>query len=402
MVTIFSWIFIISLIIIGYSYIGYGLLAALLVSIKTAINWITSKDKSIKSDEDLPEVTLLIAAYNEEAFIKQKVENSLSLSYPEGRLKLIFVTDGSTDRTVDILKKYSGIRILHASDRSGKTAALNRAMKTVNTPITIFCDANTILCEDAVLRIVEHYKNPNIGGVAGEKRVAANAEDDAKAASEGIYWKYESILKKIDSALYTVVGAAGELFSIRTDLWEHLDHSIILDDFVISIRINLKGYKIAYSPDAYAIERPSHSIVEEQKRKIRISAGAFQAMLLLKEIFNVFRHPVLFFQFFSHRFLRWVMVPLCLPLLFLSNAVLLFSADEPLFFTLFITFQLLFYLFAVLGSYSNSNTSFKLMRICYYIAFMNFTVYLGFIRFLRGSQSAVWEKAKREVSSISI
>jgi cellulose synthase/poly-beta-1,6-N-acetylglucosamine synthase-like glycosyltransferase len=194
-----------------------------------------------------------------------------------------------------------------------------------------------------------------------------------------------------------VAGAAGELFSVRTELWQPLPEHVILDDFVISARINLQGYRIAYAPDAWASELPSASLVEEKKRKIRISAGAFQTMCMLKPLFNIFRHPILFFQFFSHRFLRWTLVPLSLPLLFLSNLVLVWEGTLIFYHILFIS-QIVFYFLALAGYYFGRKDGCPAyLKIFYYIFFMNYSVYLGFFRFLRGGQMAVWEKAARKV-----
>jgi cellulose synthase/poly-beta-1,6-N-acetylglucosamine synthase-like glycosyltransferase len=214
---------------------------------------------------------------------------------------------------------------------------------------------------------------------------------------EGLYWKYESLLKKLDARLYTVTGAAGELFSIRTELWEELPEDTILDDFVISSRINLKGFRIAYEPAACACELPSASIEEERKRKIRLSAGAFQAMLMTKGLFNFFKHPVLFFQFFSHRFLRWTLTPLSIPVVLIANLILCIGRPD-VFYSGILAAQALFYFLAISGLLARSEVKMsRATKVCYYVFFMNYSVYIGFIRFLKGKQSAVWEKAGREV-----
>jgi cellulose synthase/poly-beta-1,6-N-acetylglucosamine synthase-like glycosyltransferase len=270
-------------------------------------------------------------------------------------------------------------------------------MEYVQTPITVFCDANTILNRSAIKRIVRHYTCQSTGGVAGEKRVIINENTEGSLVGEGLYWKYESLLKRLDARLYKVNGAAGELFSIRTSLWSPLPKEVILDDFVISARVNIQGYRIAYEPESYAMELPSASLREEKKRKVRISAGAFQAMILLKPLFNCFKYPVLFFQFFSHRFLRWTLTPLCFSLLLLSNIWLVIVGKQS-FYTWILIMQTVFYLTAFIGGYLRTNTGIlKILRVCNYIIFMNYSVYLGFARFILGKQSAVWEKAGREV-----
>ena len=242
--------------------------------------------------------------------------NTLELDYPKDNLKIYFVTDGSTDGTNDILKSYPGINVLFTPERKGKVAAINHAMEYVSTPFVIFCDANTFLNKACVKEIVKHYSYESTGAVAGEKKVIDSSEKNSAAGSgEGIYWKYESILKKLDASFYTVVGAAGELFSMRTNLYEPVDTDILLDDFMISMNICKKGYRVMYEPAAFAMEAPSISIREEQKRKIRISAGGFQSIYLLKDLLNIFKYGKLSFQYISHRVLRWAVCPFLLPVI---------------------------------------------------------------------------------------
>jgi cellulose synthase/poly-beta-1,6-N-acetylglucosamine synthase-like glycosyltransferase len=390
-------IFWVCLFVIFYNYFGYGLLLLLFTGIK---KWTKGKEPTTKvAEEYLPEVTVVVAAYNEEGVIREKIANCLSLNYPFDKISFLFITDGSKDNTPAVVSGFAGVKLLHEDERRGKTAALNRAMRQVKTPITVFCDANAMLNRSAIKRLVSHYQNPKVGGVSGEKKVFARKTDTVTGMGEGLYWKYESLLKMLDAGLYTVTGAAGELFSIRTDLWEELPEDAVLDDFVISARINLKGYRIAYEPSAYAGEQPSASIEEERKRKIRLSAGAFQAMIIVKELFNFVKHPVLFFQFFSHRFLRWTLVPLSIPMLLAANFVLIAGADHEPFYTGMFVVQLIFYLFAIRGFSGRSDLKGeKVSKICYYVLFMNYAVYLGFIRFVKGEQSAIWEKAQREMA----
>jgi biofilm PGA synthesis N-glycosyltransferase PgaC len=379
--------FLLSVFIIFYSYLGYGLLIYILLKLR-------NKSPNLLNNDD-PEITLIVAAYNEKDFIQTKIKNSLSLNYPKEKLHFIFITDGSSDETPDIVRQFSEIRLMHESARKGKTAALNRAMKTVTTPIVIFTDANTLLNENAIKEITKHYSDPNVGGVAGEKKVISNKNAKAEAG-EGIYWKYESFLKKQDSDFYTVVGAAGELFSIRTKLYEELDENVLLDDFIISLRVCSKGYRVAYEPNAYAIESPSDSMKEEQKRKIRISAGSIQAMIILKSLLNPFRNPKLFFQYVSHRVLRWTLCPLLLPVIFILNIWICMNSSS-LFFNLFLIIQIIFYLLAATGwVLANRNVKSRLLYIPYYFVFMNASVYLGFIRYMKKNQSVLWEKAARK------
>lgn len=386
-------IFWFSLFIIFYSYVGYGILLFFLVKIK---NIFIRKTASAGLGNYEPEITLVVSAFNEEDFIQEKIENTFQLNYPENKLKIIFITDGSSDKTPEIISRYQRIQLLHQPERKGKVAAMNRAIKFVTTPYVIFSDANTLLNTACVSQIVKHYAEPKVGGVAGEKKVITTSSDKAAGAGEGLYWKYESFLKKLDSDFYSVVGAAGELFSVRTNLFENTAEDIVIEDFVQSLQICMKGYIIRYEPNAYAMETSSQSIKEEEKRKIRISAGAFQAMVILKELFNIFKYPVLSFQFISHRILRWTLCPVCLITLFLSNIVVLINGGG-LFYAVFLLLQLFFYALAFFGMfYANKNIKLKTLYVPYYFLFMNISVFLGFNRFLKKQQTVLWEKASRQ------
>lgn len=390
MLNVFSFVFWFGVLVVGYTYVGYGMVIYILAGLK-------GKRVAFKtqSDSELPGVTLLVAAYNEADFIAEKIRNSLALDYPADKLRIFFVTDGSTDTTPDIVQSFPAVTLFHESERRGKIHAVNRVMKHVSTPIVIFCDANTTLNTAAIRNIVRHYTDPKTGGVAGEKRIVSQDKDNASGSGEGLYWKYESFLKKKDAAVYSIVGAAGELFSLRTHLFEAPPANVVIEDFYISLRIAANGYRFAYEPEAYAIETASASVSEEWKRKVRISAGGFQAMAMLSYLLNPFKYGVLSFQYISHRVLRWTLAPLCLPIIFMSNAWLAWQHPWTGYKVL-LAAQVFFYLTALAGyALRDRKVAIKGFFVPYYFAVMNFSVYAGFVRFVRGKQSVVWEKAKR-------
>lgn len=382
-----------SLFIVFYSYFGYGILLYFLVKLKKLLK---SSNNTKEANQFQPKVALVVAAYNEEDYIIEKIENTLALDYPEELLEIVFITDGSNDSTPDLIKRYPRIKLLHKPERKGKVAAMNRALPFIESPYIVFCDANTLLNKECISMIVRHYSDPKVGGVAGEKKVVQQGSSTAAAVGEGMYWKYESFLKKLDSDLYSTMGAAGELFSVRKDLFETAPEGTIIEDFVQSMKLCLKGYVLRYEPNAYAAEGPSASIKEEMKRKIRICAGAFQAMLLLKELFNVFKYPVLSFQFISHRILRWTLCPVALLLVLLTNiGVVLF--DGGTLFKILLLSQLVFYIMGISGwVLANREIKVKALYLPFYFLFMNYAVFLGFRRFLQNKQSVLWEKAARQ------
>lgn len=345
---------------------------------------------------NLPTCTLVVAAYNEEGFITEKIANTLELNYPDDKLELLFVTDGSDDKTPEIISKYPQIKLMHQAARNGKIAAVHRAVNEVHTEIIVFTDANTFLNKDALINICRHYSDEKVGAVAGEKRVMVDEQADASTAGEGFYWKYESTLKKWDSELYSVVGAAGELFSVRRSLYKPVSPDSILDDFMISMLIAKQGYRIIYEPDAYATETASENITEELKRKVRIAAGGIQSVIWLKELLNVFKYGTLSFQYISHRVLRWTLTPFLLIIVFILNNILAFKNSYLLYDGLLIC-QVLFYILALTGYvFEKKHLRIKILFIPYYFCVMNYAVLAGIVRFCKKAQSASWEKAKRK------
>lgn len=381
--------------IVVYTYIGYGILLYIIIKIKRLLK---PGKKTAGTDNYQPDVTLFISAYNEKDYVAGKMNNSLALDYPQEKLHIVWVTDGSDDGTPELLKKYSNVTVHHLPERNGKISAMNRGMRFVKTPIVIFSDANTMLGKESVKRIVSLFSTPTVGCVSGEKRIFAKESDVASGAGEGLYWKYESALKKWDAELYSVVGAAGELFAIRTELYRDVEKDTLLDDFVISLRVAQDGYTIQYDPEAYAIESASANVKEELKRKIRISAGGIQSVVRLRSLLNIFKYGTLSFQYISHRVLRWTLTPACLLVLIPVGFALAYNeglVNFGLYSTLF-WLQLLFYIAALTGWFlENRSTRIKALFVPYYFFIMNLSVFLGFFRYMKKTQSVNWERAKR-------
>ncbi|QGY45689.1 glycosyltransferase [Maribellus comscasis] len=388
-------LFWLALFIIFYSYLGYGILLYAIIKTRRALG--LSKPYSENEDYE-PEVTLFVAAYNEKDYVDEKVKNSFSLNYPKEKVKHVWVTDGSDDGTPDLLRKYAGVEVYHLDERGGKIGAMNRGMQFVKTPIVIFSDGNTNLGEDSIREMVNLFRNPKVGCVSGEKRIYSKDADAAAGAGEGLYWKYESTLKKWDAELYSVVGAAGELFAIRTELWQEVEKDTLLDDFIISLRVAMSGHTIQYNPNAYAIETASANVKEELKRKVRISAGGIQSVVRLYPLLNIFRYGTLSFQYISHRVLRWTLTPLLLLLIIPVNLILAVNSGMEIsnIYTLLFFGQVLFYIMALTGWFlENRKIKVKILFVPYYFFIMNLSVFLGFKRYIKGNQSVKWERAKR-------
>lgn len=386
-------IFWIALFVVFYAYIGYGLLLALLVRLKEAVR----KPAQAPQPDEWPDVTLLIAAYNEEDVVPEKMENCRALDYPPGKLRILWVTDGSNDGTNDRLARYPDATVCFQPQRQGKTAALNRGIGQVTTPLVVFTDANTMLNREAIREIVRPFTDPRVGCVAGEKRIAQR-HDGSAAATEGVYWKYESLLKQWDSRLCSTVGAAGELYAIRRDLFVKMPPDTLLDDFILSMTIARRGYRIAYCREAFAEESESADMHEEGKRKVRICAGGLQSVWRLRPLLNIFRYGTLSFQYISHRVLRWSAAPLCLFALLPLNVALVASGRHAFLYTTLLILQILFYLGAFGGWYlARHERRNRYLFIPYYFLFMNANVIRGalYLARRRGSKSGAWEKARR-------
>lgn len=382
--------------ILFYTYLGYALLLYVFYQLKR----ITSSGKRDTDKEEFePDVCLFVTAFNEKDYIWQKVNNSFALDYPKSKVQYLWITDGSNDGTPEMLAKYPELEIHHLPERRGKMHAMNRGMKFVNAPVVIFSDTNTVLGKQSIREIVAQFKNPKVGCVAGEKRIVEKEADVAAGAGEGLYWKFESWVKNMDAGLNSAVGAVGELFAIRSELFEDVEPDTILDDFIISLRIAQKGYKIAYTPNAYAEETASLNVNEELKRKIRIAAGGIQTIFRLKSLLNPLKFGVLSWQYFSHKVLRWTLAPISLFIIFVLNFfIVLNSGNWTLsgFFTIFFYVQILCYLLAAVGWYfENKKLRFKILFAPYYFVSINYASVCGILRYLKGKQSVNWEKSKR-------
>ena len=384
-----------SLVLVFYTYLGYGLILFFLIRVRRMLG----KDRQPPVDpQDWPVISLVVACYNEEDWVAEKIRNHLSLDYPADRIQHVVITDGSDDRTEAIAREFEerhdNLKVYHSPERRGKIHAVQRVMDMIDTPIVVFTDANTTLNNQAVKLIVRHYNDPSVGGVAGEKRIHMNESEAANAAGEGLYWKYESKLKEWDSELYSVVGAAGELFSIRKSVYQHVPPDTVIEDFYMTLSIAADGHRIEYEPSAFAVEGASASVSEELKRKIRIAAGGLQSISRLTRLLNPFRYGVLSFQYVSHRVLRWTLTPVALLVLFLANAWLAWQGM--LFYQLVFAAQIAFYTLASIGSIlARRELKIKAFFIPYYFFIMNYAVFAGFWRNIRGTQSVLWEKAKR-------
>lgn len=279
-------------------------------------------------------------------------------------------------------------------ERKGKISQVNRTVKTASGEILVFSDANAMFNKESLINLTKHFRDKAVACVAGEKRVKTNIKSTS-GEGEGLYWKYESYLKKLDSDIYSAVGAAGEIFAVRKDLWgEGAQHNAIIEDFVLSMQLTEKGYRVVYEPDAYAEEDPTLNIQSEYKRRVRIAAGGFQSINWLRPLLNPFRFGVLSFQYISHRVLRWAVVPFLLPIIFVLNLILAYN--NSLFYTYILLLQIVFYVLAITGYFfERRKIKIKIFYLPFVLTMMNIAAFSGYIRYKKGRQDVVWEKVKR-------
>ncbi|PTN08459.1 glycosyltransferase family 2 protein [Mangrovibacterium marinum] len=387
-----EWTFWIALITLFYTYVGYGLALGLLVALKRL--W--RRPQPLLLPAEWPEVCLFVTAYNEADCVAAKVENSLQLNYPASKLKFLWITDGSDDGTPELLTKYPGIRVEHLPERRGKVHAMNRGMQFVDTPYVVFTDANTMLSPEAIQQLIRHFQDPQVACVAGEKRVLAADWSNVAAGGEKMYWSFESTIKQLESELSSVVGAAGELFALRTSQFQPPSADSLLDDFQLSMGLAIAGYRVVYEPAAVAVEQASLNVSEELKRKNRIAAGGLQSMVRMPGLLNPFRVGWLSFQYFSHKVLRWTLAPWALVLALVTNILLVAGNSSELIYIILLVLQGLWYLFAGMGFMLEGRCrGNKLFFIPYYFTAIHIAAFTGLYRLVRRKQSVAWEQARR-------
>jgi cellulose synthase/poly-beta-1,6-N-acetylglucosamine synthase-like glycosyltransferase len=357
------------------------------------------------TEAGLPSVTLLIAAYNEEKVIADKLENTLKLDYPSEKLQIIVAADGSDDATVSIVNGYAARRVELSFDsaRRGKMSAINRAMQLARNHIVVFSDANNHYATDTLKQIVKPYEDKTVGAVSGSKQVLK--EGTKLGQADGLYWRYESFIKRTENRIGCCVGVSGEVFSIRRELFQPPPVSIINDDFYMALDIIKRGYRVVYAPAAHSIEMMTLSEKDEVTRRTRMFAGQIQ---ILFEAFRKlpFRQPHLVWMIVSHKYLR-AFVPLGMMAAYIANLLaaifqpavtgvwgwLLLSPPIGIY---FLMLQCVFYLLGFVGSRVKFGGF--MGRLLYLPAFLlnsNYAAWLGIVRYFSGAQTVMWKKAAR-------
>jgi poly-beta-1,6-N-acetyl-D-glucosamine synthase len=377
---IIAFVFWFAALLIAFAYVGYPSVMWLLARIRP---------QPVTRGQIEPAVSLIIAAYNEEKTIGDKLENSLALAYPRDKLEILVVADGSNDRTADIVRGYEdrGIRLLHEPGRGGKTAALGRGVEACRGSIVLFSDANTVYQPTTIATIVRCFADPTVGGVSGRKIVLA---DGQRAATDGerAYWSYESNLKVWESVVGSIATADGEIFAMRRELFEPPPPRIVHDDMYLTLRLIEKGYRVVFDPDATSAEHASLSLRDEFHLKVRYAAAGYQILGAFRPMF-VPPRSWFAWRFLAHKLLRWL-VPLFLLALFVSSALLPGAV-----YRLAWWLQVAFYGLALVSWSVRRSRGLSLFYFPLYFCAMNGAFLYGLLRALGGGQSTMWRKAER-------
>jgi len=326
----------------------------------------------------------MIAAYNEEKFIEKKLQNTLDLDYTKDKLEVIVASDGSTDQTNYIVRRFeaAGVQLLEFKENRGKTACQNDAVKQSSGDILVFSDANAVYKQDAIQKLVRNFKDPQVGCVCGELRYLQG--NGADGHGEGLYWRYEQFLKKVESKIGNVIGANGSIYAVRKELYVPLDKDII-SDFVEPLKIAARGYRVVYEPQAVSYEYLSDNNSAELNRKIRIINRSYSGLLSVKSLLNPFSHGLLAVGLISHKLLRWFALAFLL-LLFVTNIILAFVSNLYL---PFLTAQVVFYLMALVGMFYEK--LWKPLQIPTYFCMVNYASFKGLLMYYMGKRIISWQ-----------
>jgi cellulose synthase/poly-beta-1,6-N-acetylglucosamine synthase-like glycosyltransferase len=366
--------------VVVYTYIGFPSLVAYLARRRPRPN---------RRAQITPTVSFIIAAYNEERTIREKLENTLALSYPPESLEIVVAADGSSDGTCDIVREYAdrGVQLLHEPTRGGKTSALNRAVEASTGRILFFSDANTRYSPDTVRTMVRNFADPYVGGVSGRKVILQDRERLA-SAGETAYWGYETTLKSNESLLDSIATGDGEIFAMRRLLFGRMPRQIVHDDMYLTLRIIEQGFRVVYESEAVSAEYASKSLLDEFHLKVRYASAGFQIIAAFRRMLLPPRSWFAF-QFLSHKLLRWT-APLWLLTLFVLAGVL----GGPFYGTAFAA-QTTFYSLALTGWLLHRWTRPTVLYFPLYFSVMNGAALYGLARYLVRGQTTLWRKAER-------
>jgi cellulose synthase/poly-beta-1,6-N-acetylglucosamine synthase-like glycosyltransferase len=389
-------IVLLALALVAFSYAGYFVVLSVWDAVLEAAGILRflggGPDRRVEGRAPpVPRVSIVFSAHDEASCIRQKIENCLALDYPPERLEILVACDGCTDGTADLARAAGGdrVRVFDVAPRAGKSAALSRLVPQASGDVVVLTDANVMLDPAALRALVRRFEDPAVGAVVGRLRLFDPQRKDAR---ESLYWRYETALKYYEGKRGCVLGANGGLYAIRRLLFQPLRPDTLVDDFVIPVRIALRGWSVPYEPAALAYEATTEDAGHEFARRVRIGAGNWQALARLPELLDP-RIGFPFFAFVSHKLLRWL-TPLLLAIALAGTFALALRPGDWAWRAL-LAGQLAFYGLALLGARGAAGPLRAPAALAHYFVGMNASLAAGFWRFVRGTQSAAWKRTER-------
>ena len=378
------------LLLVAYTYLLYPLvlfLAYALEQLRRDLGYLgcrRDRRRSALQLDELPAVSVVIPAFNEEVHLAEKLANLRELDYPTAKLEVVFVSDGSTDRTNAILKALEDVNVqtVFLPVRRGKPNALNHGVARATHDILIFSDAATLFEPDALRKLVRHFADPKVGVVCATLQFRGTAES---RQTEGVYWKYESMLRLMENRLGATLTASGAMYALRRQCYRPLLANVLVEDFVIPMNARALGYRVLYDPEAIGTEVAADSVAGEFTRRVRIAVGSFRA---LGEFVRTPLRPFACVAFVSHKLLRWILPALLIGLL-ASSAIL---QSIPIYRAL-LAAQCTFYIWALAGYvFHDRLQGVRFGLLAYYLMAIHLAYLVGFVRFVRGRDTAVWQR----------
>ena len=376
-----SWLYIITFFLCLLSYFVYPI-----------VIWGIGKLFPFKlSKENIePTISIIIPAYNEEKNIEQKIKNTLSLNYPKEKTEILVASDGSTDKTGDILRKFSrdGVKIVENAVNQGKTTVQNDLVSRSKGDILIFTDAASFLEQDAMLKLIQNFSNNQVGCVAGRMHYT-NTEANITTQSQGLYWRYESKIRDLESKIGHLIGVDGPLYAIRRDCYIPLSKNII-SDFITPLLVSKQKKKVVLEPNAVVYEDPTRKSSQELATRRRIVLRCLVSLLAHMDLLNPFKDPILAIQILLHKVLRWFV-----GILVIINCLACVGLSGHWFFEKVLIVYLLFFVGAVLGWIgAHLGIKNKILMVPYYFVLVNMGATLGIIDFFRKKQTISWKPVR--------
>jgi len=381
-----EWLFWILLLTVVYVYAGYPLALG-------AVGYFIGDRRTGASfaDDDLPPVTLLISAFNEAGVIERKLSNALESDYPPDLLDIVLISDASDDGTDEIVRRFrdKGIRLLRMPERGGKTLGLNAGVAAASGEIVVFSDANAMYHPAAIRRLVDNFAVADVGAVVGESTYQDSVHESAR--SEGLYWDYEVLVKKLEGRFGSVVGGDGAIYAVRRDLYRDM-RADALSDFVNPLQVIRQGFRCVYEPNAVCVEDAGDSFEKEYRRKVRIVNRAWRALMSMADMLNPLRYGVFSLKLLSHKLLRWL-VPFLLTILLLLNVVLI---HEGTVYRVTLGLQAACYALALVGYLLRDRERMHwLIKVPYYFVLVNVAAAQGIIESFFGRKYTMWSTARQ-------